>query len=138
IWLDAVLTGLSWPGLNLALFNLALGTAPDRNRTSYLAVQVLLSGLTGALGAAFGGLLAHGMDDRSWTAGPLRLLPYHGLFILTAILRIALFPLALRLHEDRARTFSELVRTVGDKATKLFSDGLESGLAFLRRRNPPR
>jgi MFS family permease len=133
IWIDAMLTGIFWPGLNLATFNLVLGTAPAENRTSYLAVQSLVSGVFLAIAAVIGGLLAHAMAGWTWRVGPQTFVNFHVLYAISSLGRIALLPLALRLREDRARPFAALVQIAGDKATRLFADGLEAGLTFLRR-----
>ncbi len=133
IWIDAMLTGAFWPGLHLAAFNLVLGSAPAANRSSYLAVQSLLAGVSMALAAVIGGALAHAMGAWTWKIGPQTLVNFHVLFALSAVGRIAMLPLALRLREDQARPFDELVQIVGDRTSRLFNDGLEAGMTFLRR-----
>jgi len=133
IWIDAMLTGVFWPGLNLAAFNLVLGTAPEANRTSYLAVQGLVAGVFLATSAVVGGLLAHAMGGWTWTVGAQTFVNFHVLYVLSALGRLALLPLALRLREDQARPFAALVQIAGDKASRLFADGVEAGLTFLRR-----
>ncbi len=132
IWIDAMLTGIFWPGLNLATFNLVLGTAPEANRTSHLAVQNLVAGAFLAIAAVVGGLLAHAMGGWTWRVGPQTFVNFHVLYVLSSLGRIALLPLALRLREDHARPFAALVQIAGDKASRLFADGVEAGLTFLR------
>ncbi len=133
IWIDAMLTGIFWPGLNLATFNLVLGTAPEENRTSYLAVQHLVAGVFLAIAAVIGGLLAHAMGGWTWKAGSQTFVNFHVLYVLSSVGRLALLPVALNLREDHARPFAALVQIAGDRATRLFADGLEAGLTFLRR-----
>ncbi|HTY08776.1 MAG TPA: MFS transporter, partial [Candidatus Edwardsbacteria bacterium] len=63
IWCDAFLTGFFWPGFGLATFNLLLVTAPDENRTAYLAVQSVLTGLAVFLASLLGGWAANALRD---------------------------------------------------------------------------
>ena len=133
IWLDALLTGFFWPGINLAMFNLVIGTAPRENRTSYLAVQSLATGLSQFAAALTGGALAHAMAGWHWAAGGLVLINFHVLYAISAFGRLALVPLALRLTEDRAGSFSALIGRTGDWAARLFGDSLEAGASLWRR-----
>lgn len=133
IWIDAFLTGIFWPGFGLATFNLLLGTAPAKNRPSYLAVQSVATGLSIFAASLLGGLLAQSLSHASIPFLGLRLINFHLLFILSAGLRISLLPLALRLKEERAGTLGTLLDIMGDKASQLFTEGLRSGVMVIKR-----
>ncbi|MBP7275126.1 MAG: MFS transporter [Kiritimatiellae bacterium] len=109
VWADALLTGLCWPGLNMALFNLVLGTAPAENRQGYLAAQGVISGAAHFLAAAIGGGLAHGWSEFRLVIGQQTLVNFHLLFILSAFGRLLMLPAAMRLHEPRAMSVKALV-----------------------------
>lgn len=137
VWADAVLTGLCWPGLNLALFNLVLGTAPAENRQSYLAAQGVISGIAHFLAAATGGLLANYWSDFSLVIGRQTLLNFHILFILSAFGRILMLPAALRLHEPRAMTVRALISglaNAGYRFNDMILAGIGQAVAIVRRR----
>ena len=137
VWADALLTGLCWPGLNLALFNLVLVTAPAINRQSYLAAQGVISGIAHFLAAATGGLLANYWSDFSLVIGRQTLLNFHILFILSAFGRILMLPVALRLHEPRAASVRILISGLASSGSRLgdmILAGIGQAFAFVRRR----
>ncbi len=132
IWLDALATGLFWPGLNLALFNLALGTAPPGYRTACLAVRSLSVGMVQAAAALLGGAIAHALEGRG-AAG----VNHHVLFVASSLGRFALVGLAARLSEERAQSVAGMVRMAGGAAGRLFADRLEAGWTWVRGRRLP-
>jgi MFS family permease len=133
IWFDAILTGIVYPGFNLALFNLLLGTAPPENRTAYLAAYNLGTGLAAFTTGLLGGWLAGMCSEWHGQVGPLMLVNFHLLFILTTLGRLILLPLALRLREDRAAPVGALVEAVGDRLTEAFTDTVRAGIEIVRR-----
>lgn len=138
IWIDALLTGLCWPGFNLALFNLVLGTAPAENRQSFLATQGVLVGFAHFASAAAGGLLAQAWTGFSMHIGPLFLLNFHLLFVLSAVARLSLLPLAMGLHEPKASPIRVLISGVVEARYRLgdiILSGMEQTVAILRRRD---
>ncbi|MDM7917492.1 MAG: MFS transporter [Candidatus Eisenbacteria bacterium] len=133
IWIDAILTGLFWPGLTLATFNLVLATAPEENRTAYLGMQAAAVGVFTFASSLLGGVLAKALDDFHATVGPTALPNFHLLYILSAVLRLAILPLVFHLREERAQTVAALLDLVGDKVSQRFHEGLQSGVAILRK-----
>ncbi|MCX7818172.1 MAG: MFS transporter [Kiritimatiellae bacterium] len=134
IWLDAVLTGIAWPGFNLAHFNLALAVAPERHRTACLAVRGLVTGVVQSIAALTGGALAHAIGTACWEWGPFQWVNHHALFVVSSMGRFALLPLAARLPEPGAWPAAALARLALTRATRLFADGLASGWTFVRPR----
>lgn len=100
IWVDAVLTGIFWPGILLTLFNLAMITAPTENRSAYLASFKLVPGLSTCVGALLGGGIAHLLRDVTLPFVGQNIVNFHILFILSSIGRFALWPLVWRLKEE--------------------------------------
>jgi len=135
IWLDAALTGLVWPGFNLAHFNLALSVSPDQHRTVCLAVRGLVTGIVQASAALLGGALAHALGEVRWTLGSLQWINHHLLFAISAVGRLMLLPVAARLQEEGAWPVTVLARVALTRASRLFADGLEAGWSLLRPRS---
>lgn len=133
IWIDAFLTGLFWPGFSLATFNLLLVTAPEENRTAYLAVQSMTTGIAIFFASLFGGWLANSLHDFRLIILGQTIINFHLLFVLSSICRISLLPLALRLKEERAQSVGKLLDMVGDKTSQRFSDALDSGVMIIKR-----
>ena len=133
IWIDALLTGIFWPGFGLATFNLLLLTAPEQNRTAYLAVQNVATGLAIFLASLAGGIAAKQLSAFHPSLLGLRLVNFQLLFALSSALRLALLPLAFRLREERAQSVGTLLNFVGDKVSQRFSEGLQSGIMVVRR-----
>ena len=136
IWLDAVLTGLFWPGFTLAAFNLVLATAPEENRTSYLGMQTLAVGVFTFAASIAGGLAAKAMASVRLEVAGFTFVNFHILFAASAAGRIALVPLAFRLREERAGTVGALVDVVFDKLSQRFNQGWQTGTTVLRRIDP--
>lgn len=137
IWIDAALTGLCWPGFTLALFNLVLATAPEKNRTAYLGMHSMVVGVSAFLASLVGGLIASRLGEMRLVVLGLTLLNFHILFALSAVARLALLPLALRLREERARPFGVLLGFAGDQLSQRFSQGWQLGMAMIRRIGRP-
>jgi MFS family permease len=137
IWLDAGLTGLFWPGFTLAWFNLVLATAPEENRTAYLGMQSMAVGFSTFGASILGGLIASRLGDLHATVLGIGIVNFHVLFLLSALARAALLPLALTLREDRARPFGAVLGLAGDQVSQRFSQGWQIGLAIIRRIGRP-
>lgn len=118
--------------MNLAHFNLALGTAPARHRTACLAVRGLSVGIVQAVAALAGGAIAHTLYAAA-EPGPLAAVHHHALFVLSSLGRLALLGAAARLEEKQAWSALAIARLAGGAAAQLFADRLEAGWALLRR-----
>ena len=137
VWADALLTGLCWPGLNMALFNLVLGTAPAENRQGYLAAQGVIAGMAHFMAAALGGLLADRWSSFCLVIGPQTLVNFHLLFLLSAFGRLLMLPAALRLHEPRAMPVKALVSGLAGmryRFSGMILSGIGQAVATVRRR----
>lgn len=136
IWADAVLTGFFWPGFNLATFNLNLQSAPRENRAAYFAAISVLCGLTGFVANLLGGRLALAFQDWSGTLAGFPLNHYHIIFVISAVGRLLMLPLALRLPDERSGTLGTMFTVVGDKVEQMLATGLQQGIERVRRRRP--
>jgi MFS family permease len=133
IWLDAALTGVFWPGFSLASFNLVLATAPEENRTAYLGVQTMVVGVATFLASLLGGVVADALGGIRVHAMGLTLINFHLVFIASAVFRVALLPLALRLRETHAQTVGALLGLVGDQASQRLAQGWQMGVSVVRK-----
>jgi MFS family permease len=133
IWTDATLTGLFWPGFTLASFNLILATAPERDRTAYLGMQTMAIGISAFVASLIGGLVAKRLAGFHVVVLGQTLVNFHVLFAASTVSRMLLLPLALGLREERAQSVSSLLDLVGDKVSQRFQEGLQSGVAIVKR-----
>jgi MFS family permease len=133
IWIDAFLTGLFWPGFSLATFNLLLVTAPEENRTAYLAVQSMATGIAIFAASLVGGWLANSLSGFRLVVLGQTIINFHLLFVFSSICRISLLPLAIRLKEERAQSMGTLIEMVGDKTSQRFSEMLEAGIIVIKK-----
>ena len=121
IYVNAVLTGLFWSGYGLASFNLMIEMLPPRNRTMSVAVVAALSGTVMFVANTLSGWLAGQLESLRWDFGPLEVVNYQVLFMVTAILRLPALLLLDRIQEPDAvtvrvlvgRMFAEFNRRVG-------------------------
>jgi MFS family permease len=133
IWIDAFLTGLFWPGFNLAGFNLVLSTAPEQNRTSYLGMYTMTTGLAVFLGSLTGGWLANLWHGVRLEFLGFSIVNFQILFVLSSLLRVMTLPLALRLKEERSESVGTFLSLVGDKISQRFAGGWEAGIVVFKR-----
>ncbi|MFH2055656.1 MAG: MFS transporter, partial [bacterium] len=86
--LEAAYSGALWTGFNLAAFNIPIANSPERNRSQYLAMFNVATGLAFFLTSILGGVLAESWHDFSLDIGPQHLVNYHLLFTISAVLRL--------------------------------------------------
>ena len=101
IWVDAVLTGLFGPGITLTIFNLVMHTAPQENRSAYLAAHRITTGIIAFIGALLGGWIAQSLAGCKIMIAGQTLVNFQFLFILTFLGRLMLWPLIRKLDDDR-------------------------------------
>jgi len=133
IWIDALLSGLFWPGFTLAAFNLVLISSPDEHRPAYLAVHCMVVGFALLIASLAAGVLASLFTNFHWLFQDQHFLNFHLLFLITALGRLCLFPLAIKLHEEKAQTVSSLINFVSDKVARSFSEVLASSVILIRK-----
>lgn len=112
IWASAFFDALAWGGIGPALFNLALVTAPQATRMSYLAMFALVTGLAGFVGGVLSGPLLTLMQPISvdlfggdWTG-------YHTLFAISGILRMQAWRLLRPVQETNAWRTRDVLRAL--------------------------
>lgn len=113
VYLANLFGGIFWSGFNLALYNQSVWTAPQENRSSYIAFYTLFTNVIGTAAAyVCGGYFMQyvgpviDLAHLPFTMGnPLN--SYQALFILSSALRtvaiVAFFPLVRELNASSAR-----------------------------------
>ncbi len=127
IWIDAVITGVFWPGMTLAVFNLLLATVPEDGRASCLGAHSLGVGLGAFVAGLLGGWMAETLSRFHARVLGIALVNFHLLFLLSTAGRLTLLPFAFGLREERAQSVSALLGFMGDKATQEVSQWLRAG-----------
>ena len=131
IWIDAVITGIFWPGMALATFNLLLATVPVEGRAACLGAHSLSVGLGAFLAGLLGGWIAEMLSGFHGRVFGIALVNFHLLFLLSSVGRLALLPFAFGLREERARSVTALLGFMGDKATQEVGQWLRAGATAL-------
>lgn len=99
---DALVAGTLWAGHGLAAFQLPLSIAPPEQRPFYLAAFATAGGLSFALAAGLGGIVADALPPMIFLNGR-PVLTLQLLFLLSAAGRLASAPLSLRLVDPARR-----------------------------------
>lgn len=110
IWLSGVMDALSWAGINTAMFNLTLASAPPRHRTAYIAVLGMASGLSGCVAGMLSGPLLKLLLHGHWTVGAFTWTGYHSLFLIAGLLRMQAWRFLRPIHEVGSRPTGEFLR----------------------------
>lgn len=119
IWMSGVMDALSWGGINAAMFNLSVATAPRDKRIIYLAV---IGAVTGGVGFLFGILSAWLLEFFSRHEGHLGTFHwtgYHSLFALAALFRMHAWILLDQVHEVRAVPARQILRWLWNRTQNL-------------------
>ncbi|MBA3943314.1 MAG: MFS transporter [Herpetosiphonaceae bacterium] len=87
LYLNAVISGIWWPGINLAQANRLMEQAPVEARGAYLASFAACTGLAYFLASTFGGGVADALAGVHWALGGLSISNYQTLFIMSSLLR---------------------------------------------------
>ncbi len=133
LWLDASLSGICWPGFNLAAFNILLNTAPKQNRSSYLAMHSMMTGFLSFIGSVLGGLLAQALATFSWVVGAMHFNNFHLLFAITLLARFSSVPLAIRLKEEKSHSVSMMINYAASGFVGWMNATLQTGITVIRK-----
>jgi len=112
-WIGPLITmcgGAAWVGIEIGSTNILMDFAGGGKMSSYQAVNSIVAGIGGFCGPFLAAWVVHSLADWRWQIGPIVLINYHVLFILSSLLRIFCVPLARRIHEPQARRTSEVLR----------------------------
>lgn len=110
IYANAVFTGIFWAGFGLASFNQLIASLPASRRAAYIAILSALTGITNFVATTFSGWLADQWVGVRWQIGPLTVVNYQLLFVVTGLLRVPALLLLRRIHEPAARGTRDVVR----------------------------
>lgn len=90
LYANAVLSGIWWSGLNLALSNRLMEQVPAEGRGGYLAVFAASTGLTFFLASMLSGNVANALSGVSMDLGWLSLNNYQIIFVVSSMLRMSM------------------------------------------------
>lgn len=85
VWINAVLSGIFWPGIIQGLVNLQIDRAPTEGRGAYVAAYGALTGVATLVASVLGGMLATRMGGLILQIGPVTINHYAILFILSSL-----------------------------------------------------
>ena len=90
LWLTAIFSGVFWPGITQGLVNLLMDRAPDEGRAIYLASFAAISGAGTFAASILGGILATLVASTTLHLGPIVLVGYASLFVLSSLGRLSM------------------------------------------------
>jgi MFS family permease len=90
LWLNAVGSGIFWPGITQGLVNLLMDRAPSEGRGAYVAAFGAMSGLGTFVASMLGGAIAMGLGETLISLGPVTLNHYAILFVASSVGRAAM------------------------------------------------
>ncbi len=120
---EAIYSGALWAGFNLAAFTIPIANSPRENRSNYIAVFNVATGLAFFTASVLGGTLAELWSNISWQIGPQTIVNYHLLFVISGLLRLAAAGLILTFHEAHEKSVPIVVHFMGYAILKRLSTG---------------
>jgi len=112
-WLAPLITflgGVFWSGLELALTNTLLGFAEGNRVSSYQAVSSIMTAVGGVAGPLLAGTLMQLLSGWHYELGPIRLVSYHVLFLISAAMRLLAVVLSRQIIEPKAKRAHDILR----------------------------
>lgn len=96
LWLNAIGSGIFWPGITQGLLNLLMDRAPAEGRGAYVAAYGAITGVGTFVASLLGGTIAVGLAGTVVHVGPLALDHYAILFAMTSLGRAAMLVMFAR------------------------------------------
>ena len=112
IYISAVFDAIAWGAIGPANFNLALVTAPQQGRVSFIAVYSLVTGVAGFLGGVVSGPLLVWFQGFGGAAETGNWVGYYLLFALTGIGRATAWVWLRRVKETRAWRTRDMLKAI--------------------------
>ena len=120
---EAIYSGALWTGFNLAAFNIPIANSPREQRTIYVAVFSVVTGLAFFASSLLGGIVAEWTSQIVWPLGKQTIVNYHIIFAVSSILRLAAAFFFLRFHEPKETRLPVMIHFMGYAVLKRVSIG---------------
>nr|MBN2278205.1 MFS transporter [candidate division Zixibacteria bacterium] len=120
---EVIYSAILWTGFNLAAFNIPIANSPRGERTIYLAMFALLTGLAFFVASIIGGIIAQSLIDFTWMVGSQRIINYQILFAVSSLLRMAAAGFFTTFHEPKEKRLPVMINFMGYSILKWFSSG---------------
>ncbi len=141
LWIDALLTGVFWSGINLGLFNIVFSLTDDKDaKEAYFAIFATITGFCGFFASLLGGLIAQALNHVIVHVATISLVNYHFLFIFASCSRFVSLILLAGVREKEAHPTIYTLQFLGDYALKrmiLYKDLMLNSFRFLGKPAPP-
>jgi len=120
---ELIYSGIVWTGFNLAAFTIPIDQSPRENRTAYLSVFAVATGLAFFVGSMLGGTIADIYKDFTLVIGPQTLTNYHILFVVSSLMRLLTALMFLRLKNPSEVHLPVIIQFMGYAVLKRLSIG---------------
>ncbi|NTW01943.1 MAG: MFS transporter, partial [Oscillochloris sp.] len=87
LWLTSIFSGVFWPGITQGLVNVLMERAPANYRGAAMASYSAITGSGTLIAGLLGGVLATLIADAQLTIGPIHIVGFAFLFVLSSLLR---------------------------------------------------
>ncbi|MEO0072087.1 MAG: MFS transporter [candidate division WOR-3 bacterium] len=133
VWLDAFLTGVFWPAVNLGVFNIVLSLSENEElKESYFAIYSTITGMAGFISSLIGGYLANLTKHLSLTVFGLHLVNYQFFFVFAGLTRFLSLIFLRRVSEAYESSPTYMLGIMTDYALRRLNYGKDFILSTLR------
>ncbi len=112
VWFSAFFDALAWGAIGPAIFNLALASAPKENRTAFIAMYSLTTGVAGFVGGVLSGPLLVLFSKLEPTLLGFTWTGFHSLFLVSGLLRLQAWRFLRPVQETQAWRTRDVLRTL--------------------------
>ncbi|MEO0075210.1 MAG: MFS transporter [candidate division WOR-3 bacterium] len=133
VWLDAFLTGIFWPGVNLSVFNIVFSLSDnEEQKESYFAIYATITGICGFISSLIGGYLAGLLKTFHLEIGSLTIVNYQLFFVFAGLTRFLALFLLKDVSEAKATSPSYALGIMTDYALRRLNYGKDLILNTIR------
>jgi MFS family permease len=124
VWIDAFLTGVFWPGVNLGVFNTVLSLShKEEQKESYFAIYSTVMGISGFTSSLLGGFLANLLKDFRVSVLGLEIINYQLFFIFAGLTRFLSLFFLRKVSEAQETSPSYVLGIMTDYALRRLNYG---------------
>lgn len=133
VWIDALLTGIFWSGVNLSVFNIIFSLSDNEElKESYFAVFAAVTGIAGFVSSLLGGYLATFLKEFNFKILGLNIVNYQLFFIFAGVSRFIALLFLKEVQEAKATSPSYALGIMTDYALRRLNYGKEFILNTIR------
>ncbi len=123
LWVEAVISGTFWAGINITVFNIVLYALPAGRKAPLVALSSTITGVINFCGMILGGFVVSILSGISFQIGSWYFIVFHAAFFLSFVGRIIALGFIKKIQEPEAKETIVVAHMIVSGFTKRISLG---------------